>query len=59
VNGSPSPDTISSVGLGLLLAPCKNFSAQVYWGYQLRTVDNDESGIQENGIHFKVNVWAF
>ena len=59
VNGSPDPETLSSAGVGLLLAPCKNFSAQIYWGYQLRPVDNDDGGLQENGIHFKLNVWAF
>lgn len=59
VNGSPDPKTLSSAGMGLLLAPCKNFSAQIYWGYQLHPVDNDDKGLQENGIHFKLNVWAF
>ena len=60
VNDSPSPNTISSVGLGLQLSPCKHFSAQVYWGHALRDMDTpDDSGLQENGIHFKVNVMAF
>jgi len=60
VHGSPGPDTISSVGVGLLLAPCKNFSAEIYWGYPLRDInDSDHAGIQENGIHFRASVMAF
>lgn len=60
VDKSGSPDTISSVGLGLLLTPSKHFSAQVYWGHRLRETDaSDHSGLQENGIHFKVNLMAF
>lgn len=60
VDGSPNPTTISSVGLGILLTPSKHFSAQVYWGHQLREVNvSDDSGIQESGFHFKVNFMAF
>jgi hemolysin activation/secretion protein len=60
VKGSARPTTISSVGMGLLLTPSKHFSAQLYWGHQLRDIKNsDHSGLQENGIHFKVNVMAF
>jgi hemolysin activation/secretion protein len=60
VDDSPKPTTISSVGLGLLLAPTKHFSAQLYWGHPLREINgSDRSGLQENGIHFKVNLMAF
>ena len=60
VDGSASPNTISSVGLGLLLAPGKHISAQIYWGYRLRDLNvSDHSGLQENGIHFKLNLMAF
>jgi hemolysin activation/secretion protein len=60
VKNSPSPTTISSVGAGLVLTPSKHFSAQLYWGYQLRKLNkSDDSGLQENGIHFKVTLMAF
>lgn len=60
VDNSIKPTTISSVGLGLLLAPSKHFSAQLYWGHALREIDrSDDSGLQENGFHFKVNLNAF
>ena len=60
VDGSSSPNTISSVGLGLLLTPNKHFSGQIYWGHRLREINlPDESGLQENGVHFKVTLMAF
>ena len=60
VHDSTDPNTISSVGLGLLLSPGKHFSAQIYWGQPLRKIDTtDDSGLQESGIHFKLNVMAF
>jgi hemolysin activation/secretion protein len=60
VDDSTRPNTISSVGVGLLLTPSKHFSAQVYWGHRLREIDTtDHSGVQENGVHFKINVMAF
>jgi hypothetical protein len=46
--------------LGLLLSPGKHFSAQIFWGQPLRKIDtSDDSGLQQNGIHFKLNVMAF
>jgi len=60
VNGSPSPTAIYSVGSGLLLAPNKHFSAELYWGYRLRHVDiPDDAGAQGLGISFKINIEAF
>jgi len=60
VEGSPSPNTIYSVGVGLLLLPGKHFSAQIYWGYRLReVVIPDDSGVQGHGVDFKLNIWAF
>jgi hemolysin activation/secretion protein len=60
VDTSTRPSTISSVGLGLLMAPSKHFSAQIYWGHPLRNIDRtDDSGLQENGFHFKLNLMAF
>jgi outer membrane protein assembly factor BamA len=60
VQGSPNPTTIYSTGVGLLVAPDRHFSAQLYWGYRLREVDiPDDAGGQGIGIGFRMNVWAF
>ncbi len=60
VDGSASPNTISSVGLGLLLTPSKHCSAQIYWGHGFREINtSDHSGLQEHGVHLKVNLMAF
>jgi hemolysin activation/secretion protein len=60
VSQSPEPTTIYSTGLGLLLAPCRNFNAQLYWGYRLRHVEEPEpNDPQDLGLHFRINVQAF
>jgi len=60
VADSPSPTTIYSTGVGLLLAPDKHISAQLYWGYRLRHVDvPDDAGAQGLGLSFKINIQAF
>jgi hypothetical protein len=44
----------------LLLAPCKHFSAQIYWGYRLRDVEiPDDAGLQGHGLGLRINVMAF
>jgi hemolysin activation/secretion protein len=57
--GSPSPTTIYSTGVGLLLAPNKHFNAQLYWGYRLRHVPNPHNDPQDLGLSFQVNIAAF
>jgi hemolysin activation/secretion protein len=60
VDGSPSPTTIYSTGAGLLVAPNKHISAQLYSGYRLRHVDiPDDSGAQGLGLHFRIVIQAF
>mgnify|MGYP006380629831 FL=1 len=60
VDVSQSPSTIYSVGVGLLLSPGKHFSAQLYWGYRIRDVYiPDDSGLQGQGLDFRVNIMAF
>jgi hemolysin activation/secretion protein len=60
VGGSPSPTTIYSTGAGLLIAPNKHISAQLYSGYRLRHVDiPDDSGAQGLGLHFRIVIQAF
>ena len=60
VADTPSPTTIYSTGVGLLLAPEKHISAQLYWGYRLRHVEvPDDAGAQGLGLSFKINIQAF
>jgi hemolysin activation/secretion protein len=60
VKDSPSPTTIASTGLGLLFAPNKHASAQIYWGYRLRHIERpDDARAQGVGIGFKININAF
>ena len=60
VKDSPSPTTIASTGAGLLFAPNKHASAQLYWGYRFRDVEEpDDAGAQGLGIGFKITVNAF
>jgi len=60
VGGSDSPNTIYSTGVGLLLAPERRVSAQLYWGYRLRDVDiPDAAGGQGLGINFRIVFQAF
>jgi hemolysin activation/secretion protein len=49
-----------SVGLGLLLNPCKYVSGQIYWGYGLnRKQVPDGNGLQYEGLEFSLLVTAF
>jgi hemolysin activation/secretion protein len=57
--GTPSPKTISSAGIGLLLNPNKHLNAQLYWGYRFRQVPNPHNNAQDLGLHFKVTFEAF
>ena len=59
VGGSPSPTSIYSAGLGLLITPNKHFDAQLYWGYRLRHVENPRNDSQDLGLHFRVSISAF
>jgi hemolysin activation/secretion protein len=60
VDESPQPTTIYSTGVGLLLAPCRYFYAQLYWGYRLKHVEEPpDKDPQDLGLHFRINVQAF
>jgi hypothetical protein len=46
--------------VGLLLAPERRVSAQLYWGYRLRDVEiPEDAGGQGLGINFRIVVQAF
>ena len=59
VGGSQSPNTICSVGLGVLITPNKHINAQLYWGYRLNHIDVPYNNAQDLGLEFRVNVAAF
>jgi hemolysin activation/secretion protein len=59
VGGSPSPTTIYSTGIGLLITPRKYFDAQLYWGYRLRYVELPNDNPQYLGLTFQVSISTF
>ena len=60
INGSRSPTTLYSTGVGLLLTPGKHISAQLYWGYRLRHVDMPaQTDAQTLGVDFRLIIMAF
>jgi hemolysin activation/secretion protein len=53
VKSTPSPTSIYSTGIGLLVTPNRHFSAQLYWGHRLRHVDTPaDKDAQDLGLHF-------
>ncbi len=56
--GSSSLDvhSIYSVGLGLVWDPATVLHAELYWGLQLREVENLGRSLQDDGIHFRM-IW--
>ena len=63
---TPSPRSISSVGLGLRWA-CTLMKSpftlrprlEIYWGFPLRDVDTPENDLQDDGIHFQFVLAGF
>jgi hemolysin activation/secretion protein len=57
---SPTPTSIYSTGIGLLLVPNRHLNCELYWGHPFVHIDNSgQKDIQDLGIHFKVVVQAF
>ncbi len=54
-----TPQTLASTGLGVVIAPCKNFEASLFWGYRLREVDLPYNDAQDLGLHFRIRIAAF
>jgi hemolysin activation/secretion protein len=60
VDGDSEGEFLSSVGVGLVFAPNRHLSAQVYYGYALnRDVNEETDDLQDAGIHFNLLVLAF
>jgi len=49
---SPEPDTIASIGSGLIWSPFSGGYAQIFWGSMLKKIDNLDNGLQDSGVHF-------
>jgi hemolysin activation/secretion protein len=57
---SPSPTTLYSTGLGILISPNRHIDARLYWGRRLRHIETpDDKDPQDLGLHFRVNIEAF
>jgi len=63
---TPSPDNISSIGLGLRWSGCLMKTPfeirpqiEVYWGIPLRDIDTIGDNLQDDGIHFQFLVQNF
>lgn len=49
-----SPNTLASIGVGLLWDPTDKFHAEIYWAHAFRDVTNPSNDIQDDGIHFQI-----
>jgi len=49
---TPTPDTISSVGIGVRWDPSPKIHTELYWGFALRDIDTPDTDLQDSGIHF-------
>jgi hemolysin activation/secretion protein len=63
---TPSPDHISSIGLGLRWSGCLlktpfeiRPQIEIYWGIPLRDIDTPGGNLQDDGIHFQFLVQNF
>jgi hemolysin activation/secretion protein len=59
VGDSQGPNTIYSVGMGLLVSPNKHINGQLYWGYRLNHVSVPYNNAQDLGLDFQMNIMAF
>ncbi|MGK7944869.1 MAG: ShlB/FhaC/HecB family hemolysin secretion/activation protein, partial [Microcystaceae cyanobacterium] len=55
----PSPNTLASVGLGLLLQYRDTVTARIDWGIPLTNIDSTGNTLQEDGIYFSINFRPF
>ncbi|MEQ9372484.1 MAG: ShlB/FhaC/HecB family hemolysin secretion/activation protein [Coleofasciculus chthonoplastes F3-SA18-01] len=49
-----NPNTLASIGLGLLWQRDPSWSAQLYWGIPLNSVEDEGGSLQDNGITFSI-----
>lgn len=58
-SSTPEPEIIYSVGLGIRWDPTRRIHGQLYWGKALKDVDNPDTDLQDEGIHFLVSWQVF
>ncbi|MCZ6860012.1 MAG: ShlB/FhaC/HecB family hemolysin secretion/activation protein [Alphaproteobacteria bacterium] len=51
---NPDPDSIESIGLGILWNPHPKFHAELYWAEALDDIDNPSDTLQDDGVHFRL-----
>lgn len=56
---TPHPRTISSAGLGLRWDPSPKIHAECYWGHAFRDLEQADYDLQDDGIHFMVDLRIF
>ncbi|BAY67279.1 ShlB/FhaC/HecB family hemolysin secretion/activation protein [Anabaena sp. FACHB-709] len=57
--GNPQPQTISSLGLGLLWQPSRDLNLRLDYGIPLTNINDGGNTLQENGIHFSLRYQPF
>ncbi|MGF1515341.1 MAG: ShlB/FhaC/HecB family hemolysin secretion/activation protein [Elainellaceae cyanobacterium] len=55
----PDPAVLASVGLGLLWQMGDRLNARVDFGFPLVDTDSEGSSLQEDGVHFNINLRLF
>lgn len=61
-NGQNLPgqfDDIGSAGVGVIFTPYKSVTASLFWGYAFRDINYTDHFLEDDGIHFRLTVWAF
>ncbi len=58
--GTPNPQDLSSIGIGVKWYAGSRLYMEFYWGHALRNVTgDDEHDLQDDGFHFQVNANVF
>ncbi|KAF3891215.1 MULTISPECIES: ShlB/FhaC/HecB family hemolysin secretion/activation protein [Nostocales] len=56
---NPAPQTIASLGLGLIWQPSRSLYLRLDYGVPLIDVDNQGDSLQDKGLHFSLRYQAF
>jgi hemolysin activation/secretion protein len=56
---SPDPDTLASVGIGLIWNIWRGSRFEVYWGQELNHISTPGGNLQDHGLHLQLVVEAF
>ena len=56
---TPAPRDLGSAGLGIVLRPIRQVEASLIWGYAFRRLTYLNRSRQDDGLHFRISLWAF